>query len=368
MIGLKAETPWDIGDTEADKAKVKQLFAAILGSDVDPNDVAFTPSTAYAMSLAASNLESRLLPGKGEVLILEDQMHSNVLPWQHITTRRGKGSRLVIVQRPRDADWTTALLSKIQASTAIVAVPPCHWACGGLIDLVQVGKACRAVGAALVVDGTQYVGASPLDVTSVQPDLIACSVHKWCLCPYGASILYVSKEHHQTWEPLEQHDRNRLGADLVDCAPMDSELQVGYPTAFMSGARRFDMGGRPQYTLLPMMVCGLDLVLKLGVKNIAVTCEALTDRIAKGATELGFVIPPKRLRSAHIIGLKSAPGMPSEEALVGYLKQQPRPILVSERMGYIRVSPYIYNSVEEVDYFLSALARAIATLPVASRL
>jgi selenocysteine lyase/cysteine desulfurase len=62
---------------------------------------------------------------------------------------------------------------RIDRSTAIVAVPHCHWTDGGLIDLEAVAAACRRVGAALCVDATQSVGALPLDVRRIDPDFVA---------------------------------------------------------------------------------------------------------------------------------------------------------------------------------------------------
>ena len=308
-LGLKATTPWDIGDTEACKAEAKALYAQILGDGVDARDVAFTPSTSYAMSLAALNLAPRIVGEKREVVVLEDQMHSNVLPWQKACEERG--GRMRIVARPADGDWTAAALRAISRATAIVALPPCHWACGGTLDLIRIGEVCRTVGAALAIDGTQYIGAVPLAVGAIQPDFVAASVHKWLLSPYGASVVYVAPQHHAVWQPLEQHDRNRQGADDVDTLPMDQALEVGYPTAFYGGARRFDSGGRPHYCLMPMIRRAFELVLELGVARVAKRLEGITDRIADGAEALGFVVPPKQHRAPHIVGLQPRPGMPS---------------------------------------------------------
>jgi selenocysteine lyase/cysteine desulfurase len=93
------------------------------------------------------------------------------------------GAAFVSVPRPGDDDWTSALLSFIDRSTGIVAVPHCHWTDGGLIDLEAIGAACRRVGAVLCVDATQSVGALPLDVKRVDPDFLAVASYKWLLGP-----------------------------------------------------------------------------------------------------------------------------------------------------------------------------------------
>jgi len=60
------------------------------------------------------------------------------------------------------------VLGHITSAAAIVALPPCHWACGGQLDLVRIGDACRVYGAALAIDGTQFIGAVPLAVGLIQ--------------------------------------------------------------------------------------------------------------------------------------------------------------------------------------------------------
>jgi selenocysteine lyase/cysteine desulfurase len=81
-------------------------------------------------------------------------------------------------------------------------LPHCFWTDGTLIDLAAIGRRCREMGAALVVDATQSVGALPLDVAEVQPDFLVVSGYKWLLCPYTIGFLYVAP-HRQGGMPLE---------------------------------------------------------------------------------------------------------------------------------------------------------------------
>ena len=104
-----------------------------------------------------------------KILILEDQFPSNVYPWRELASR--EGAKLVTVPRPEDSDWTRALMEEIDGDTAVVAAPNCHWTDGSLVDLVRVGERVREVGAALVVDGIQSLGALPFDVSGGQAGL-----------------------------------------------------------------------------------------------------------------------------------------------------------------------------------------------------
>jgi selenocysteine lyase/cysteine desulfurase len=95
-------------------------------------------------------------------------------------------------------------LAAIGEQTAIVAVPHCHWTDGGLIDLVQVGERARQVGAALVVDGCQSVGALPLKIDEVQPDFVVTASYKWLLGPYTLGFMWMAPKHRQG-TPLEHN-------------------------------------------------------------------------------------------------------------------------------------------------------------------
>ena len=97
---------------------------------------------------------------------------------------------LKTIRRPPDNDWTAAVIDAIDHQIAIAALPNCHWTDGTLLDLVKIGARCRQVGAALVVDGTQSLGAMPFSVAAVQPDFLITTAHKWLLGPYSLGLAY----------------------------------------------------------------------------------------------------------------------------------------------------------------------------------
>src|SRR5262249_32565146 len=151
---------------------------------------------------------------------------------------------LVTVPRPADDDWTTAILARLGARTAIVALPHCHWTDGGLIDLERIGVAARGVGAALVLDLTQSLGALPFDIRRVDPDFMVAATYKWLLGPYSLGFLYVAPRRHGG-QPLEQGYLNRRDAEVT-------ARRLDYIEEFQPGARRYDMGEKSNFVLLPM--------------------------------------------------------------------------------------------------------------------
>jgi selenocysteine lyase/cysteine desulfurase len=229
--------------------------------------------------------------------------------------------------------------------TAVVAVPNCHWTDGSLVDLVRVGEAARSVGAALVVDGMQSVGARPLDVGEVQPDFLVTSSYKWLLGPYGLGFMYVG-ERFRDGEPIEHNWINRRGAE-------DFSRLVDYEDAYGPGARRYDVGERSNFVLLPMAVEALRQVLAWGVGEIETALGVLTGRIEERAREAGIGAVPARARAAHMIGLRLGPDTPADLAA----RLASEDVYVSVRGSSLRVSPHLYNTEGDVERLFAALAR-----------
>merc|ERR1712216_794100 len=176
-------------------------------------------------------------------IILEDQMSSNVYPWQLL--QRTHGLALEAIPYPRDGDWTKALLRRLAdlenegRRVAVVALPVYLWTDGsGPVDLDAVSKVCRdsarRMRTSLVVDGSQSVGAVPFDIQRTPVDFLAASVHKWMFGGYGLSCMYVAR--HWWADPRmeslvkDEHPRAHM-ANGDDEVAFDTTLP-GYPVAF----------------------------------------------------------------------------------------------------------------------------------------
>src|SRR5215203_2768764 len=335
--------PWELtpDDFFEEAEEVRALFAKLVGGDT--GGVAIIPSVSYGISVAAANVAVR----EGEkILILEDQFPSNVYAWRNLAEQ--SGARLITVPRPEDFDWTRVLLEEIDAETAVVAVPNCHWTDGSLVDLVRVGEGARAAGAALVVDAIQSLGAHPFDVSEVRPDFLVASSYKWLLGPYGIGFMHVGEDYREG-DPIEHNWINRRGSQ-------DFSGLVAYQDAFQPGARRYDVGERSNFALLPMAAEALRQLLDWRVENVSETIGTLTDLIEQKAGELGIVTIPKERRARHMIGLMLGPDAPHDLAT----RLTAHNVFVSVRGESVRVSPHLYNTQEDVDRLFAVLGRITA--------
>jgi len=150
--------PWQIQSEDwfTDPEKLRQLAARVINADAD--GMAIIPSVSYGISIAAANLPV----GKGQqILVLDKEYPSNYYAWAELA--KANGAELLTVEK-RETNWTNAILNSITERTAIITVPNCHWTNGDLIDLVKVGEKARQVGAALVVDASQAMGAYSIDI------------------------------------------------------------------------------------------------------------------------------------------------------------------------------------------------------------
>jgi selenocysteine lyase/cysteine desulfurase len=330
--------PWRIRaeDFFSESERARALFARLLGAGAD--DIALVPAASYGLAVAAANLP---VGARRRILVLAEQFPSNVYTWRTLAAQ--SGAEVVTVARAADGDWTRAVLARLDQRVAITAVPHCHWIDGGLLDLAAIGARCRDVGSALVVDATQSLGALPLDLAAVRPDYLVCPGYKWLLGPYSLGYLYVAPAR-QDGRPLEQNWIARAGSE-------DFARLIDYQQLYQPGARRFDVGERSNFALLPVSIVGLEQLLAWGTGRIAATLAAMTMMIAERAAGLGLRAAPTHLRAGHYLGLRFPHGAP--EGLPERLAAEQ--VHVSMRGDSLRVTPHLYNDDGDIERLFAVL-------------
>ena len=332
--------PWTLGASDffSEIELLREQLAQVINAQA--GDIALVPSVSYGIQIAAANLAPK--PGQN-VIVLEDQFPSNVYPWRALVKKNQ--AELRTVARPSDGDWTSAVLQAMDQNTAICALPNVHWTDGSLVDLMQVGRRCRQLGAALVVDATQSVGVMPFDVEQIKPDFLVVGLYKWMLGPYSLGFVYASPQR-QDGSPLEENWINRKDAE-------DFAGLVAYRDEYQAGARRYDMGEKSNFFLLPVAVAALKQILEWQVDEIAATLSVMTGEITRRARELGYTVPDQDKRGPHLLGIGFPPGTAGQAAQ----RLAAEKIMVSVRGNAMRVAPHLYNTEKDIDRLITALAR-----------
>jgi selenocysteine lyase/cysteine desulfurase len=335
-------------DFFAESDEVRRLFAELIHAE-DAARVAIIPAMSYALANVARN--TPIAAGQNIVVCAED-FPSDIYTWRKVAHRSGATLRVASAPAQQTGwgeEWNARVLEAIDADTAVVAVPHAHWTDGTRFDLITIGAAARAVGAAFVIDGTQSVGALPFDVREVRPDALICAGYKWLLGPYSIGAAYFGPRYDHG-EPIEDNWIVRRGSE-------DFQRLVDYEDEYAPGAIRYDVGERSNFILLPMFVAAMRMILEWTPGRIQQYCRRLAAQPIEQARALGFTVEEDKWRGSHLFGLRMPPGLDLSrlhEAL------ERRRIFVSLRGSALRVSPNVYNDQEDLDALVRVLTDVVS--------
>ena len=324
--------------------ELRQLFAKLVGTSAAER-IAIIPSVSYGMANAAKNIP---LKPNDEILIVGEQFPSNYYIWQRSADEAG--AKIKIVTAPdsleRSKDWNLRILESIHKGTKVVSMAQVHWADGTLFDLEAIQKRAASVGAYLVLDLTQSLGAMPFSLEKIKADVVVCAAYKWLMGPYSIGAAYYS-ERFDHGVPIEESWINRLGSD-------DFSQLVNYESNHRPGARRYEVGEASNFILLPMMIEGLKQIFEWGPENI----QSYTDEISRDCVlhlrKQGYRIEDDRYRANHLFGIRIPKDRDVEKLKSNLLKYK---IKVSFRGDATRVSPNVYNSKKDFDILLDCLTK-----------
>ena len=332
-------------DFYQDSDRARALFAQLINAP-DPMRIAIIPSASYGIATAARNLPCA--PDQ-TIVVTSEQFPSNVYSWRKLAQQRRAQLRVVrpLSNSQRGSAWNEALLEAIDEHTAIVAVPHVHWTDGTRFDIDRVAARARSFGAALVVDGTQSVGALPFDVQRVQPDALIVAAYKWLLGPYSIGFAYYGSRFNNG-EPIEENWITREGSE-------NFRALVNYRDGYQPGALRYDVGERSNFILTPMVIAALEQILDWQPARIQAYCRALcADAIAE-VQAMGFSVEAEAWRAHHLFGIR----MPATVDLAElHASLQSAGVFASLRGSALRVAPNVYNDAGDVDALVQVLRAA----------
>ena len=329
--------------------RLRELFARLVHVD-EPNRIAIQPGVSYGVATAARNLP---VDAGQNIVITHEQFPGNVYAWRRMAGDAGAELRAVAPGDgghgggERGRRWNERLLETVDARTAIVSVPVVHWTDGTWFDLEALGARCRDVGAALVIDATQSVGAMDFDVSKVQPDALIVAAYKWLLGPYSLSLAYYGPRF-DDGTPLEETWIAREKSS-------DFQNLVDYQDEYVGGAIRYDVAERSNFFLAPIAAASLKLLNEWGPDRIQEYCRTLTRDFLAEVGELGYTVEDEAWRGAHLFGLR----MPSAVDLTALRDAlAARNVSASLRGSALRLSPNVYNDETDMGVLLDVLKAA----------
>jgi selenocysteine lyase/cysteine desulfurase len=315
--------------------EVRALAGRLLHAD--PQDVAFVKNTSEGIDFVAEGFPWK--PGDN-VVTAEEEYPANIYPWLNLKDR-GVETRRVPSRAGRiDLDDIRAALD---ARTRLVSLSAVEFASGYRNDLDALGTLCRERGIYFFVDAIQALGVLPLDVQASPIDFLSADGHKWLLGPEGAGIFYIRRELVDLLHPIGVGWHSVVGA--WDFATVDFRLK---PNAGRWESGSMNIGG------ISALGASIELLLDIGIDKLEKRVLELTDHVCERARQAGIDVFSSRQpgEASGIVSLL-APGGVAPRDLVRRCRDAG--IVINQRAGRLRVSPHVYNTIEEIERLIEVI-------------
>ena len=218
---------------------------------------------------------------------------------------------------------------------------------GHAVDLAALGRVCRRAGVTFVVNGSQAVGARPLDLAALPVDALVSCGFKWLCGPYGTGFCWL---HPDLLASLTYRPAYWLGHLSQD----DLGQEAAYRLRDDLGAATYDVFGTANFLTFRPWTASVEYLL--GPRHRP------GRRPRPGA---GRAVPPGLDPDRYRL---ASPGQgPRRSTLVvfGHHRPERTPELyrrlaaagvdVAFRRGRLRVSPHLYNTEADLDRALEVL-------------
>lgn len=312
-------------------ASLRNRAAQLIGA-ASPGEIAIVKNTSEGIAVVATGIDWK--PGD-RVIAFKEEFPANYYPWLRLEERGIKVIWLSIYD-------SLHRIAEVLPGARLLAISHVNYLSGHRVDLEAIGQLCRQHGCFYFVDAIQGMGAFPIDVQRCHIDALAADGHKWMLGPEGNGVLYVKQERLQEIQPTEFGWTNPAG--YTDYSSRDMTLRPD--------AGRYECG-----TLNTIGCFGhaaaLELLLEVGINDIAQTVTSLADQLALALQAKGYelMLPRTESTSSGIVTFRH----PRKDCrlIVSDLKRCK--VQAASRQGWVRLSPHFYISPDQIRRALEAL-------------
>ena len=316
-------------------------------------EIIFTSGATHSLNLAAWSLGEAFIKEGDEIIVSEAEHHSNIVPWQMLCSRKGAKLRVLPVDDSGSLrlDLLPGLLSE---RTRIVSV--CHASnVLGLVNPVhEIAAMVHAAGALLVVDGAQGIVHQNVDVQALGCDFYAFSGHKMYGAP-GTGVLWGRRE------LLEQMPPMFGGGEMIGTVRWSGTTYAPLPQKFEAGTQ--NISGTPCF--VPAIGQTRKMQQDEALKEFIYTelqripglrLFGTADDLEQKLPVFSFAVEGAHHEDLALIMDKMGVALRS-----GQMCAEP----LMDRFGVtgmLRASFAPYNTMQEAEYFLSSLRKAITML------
>jgi selenocysteine lyase/cysteine desulfurase len=311
----------------------RAALARFAGADAD--EIAIIRNTSEGNNMVVNGLDL----GPGDDVLLWDENHpTNATAWDVKAQRDGcTVHRVSTPPAPNDANELIGPFERAMTPrTRVVAFSHVSNVSGIRLPAREICELARSRGARTLVDGAQSFGAIPIDLHAMGCDFFTASSHKWFLGPKEAGVLYV----------------RRAAIDGL----WASNVGVGWSRALEHGAQKFDNLGQRDDATVAAMGTTTEYHETLGPsrirERIVALVSALRDRLSDAVPGIRFNPDvPGELSAGVLIFV-----LPRGDVATNYERlYREHAIALAPRGEGIRLSPHIYNTMEDVGRVVEAV-------------
>ena len=324
-----------------------------------PEEIIFTKNATEALNLVAYSYGRANIREGDEIVITISEHHSNIVPWQFVAKTRG--ATLKYIYLAEDGNLSAEdIAAKITEKTKIVAVTHVSNVLGLVNDVRTIADRAHAVGAVIVVDGSQSVPHIAVDVQAMNAEFFAFSGHKM-LSPMGIGVLYGK------YNILDAMPPFLFGGDMIDYVGEQETTFAELPAKFEAGTQNVSGASG--------LIAAIDYLEKVGFERIERIEHDLLAYALPKLRELPFVelygCDSARDNKTGIITFNVKDIHPHDVASIldsygvairaGHHCAQPLMRYLGQN-ATCRASFYLYNTHEDIDQFIEALKKVRGVL------
>jgi len=321
--------------------RLRGLLGRLIGAPAE--QIILGNSASWGLQVLANGLPWRQ---GDEVLVLADEFPATVFPWL-VTERHGVTVRQLALGEP--VLQPERLQQEISPRTRVVAVNWVRSLTGHVVDVAGLHEVCERSGVHLVLNVTQGLGALPFDIRRYRVAAISCSGFKWLCGPYATGFAWIRPDVLQRMHPVQAY-----WLALPDGVELDLNREGEHRLRDNLGARAYDVFGTANFLNFIPWAAALEYLLAQGADAIAGHDRALVEQLIGllEGSDYRFISPTGADQRAAIVVASAADPADNEAA---YRRLTEAGIDAALRAGNIRLSPHLYNTVDQIDYAAAIL-------------
>ena len=312
-------------------------------------EIIFTKGTTESINLVAFSFCEQFLTEGDEIIVSEMEHHSNIVPWQ-LAALRKKATIVTLPFSDSGELQLDKLPSLINKKTKLIAVAQVSNVLGTINPVAEIIKMAHDNNVVVLIDGAQAVQHLQVDVQKLDADFYAFSAHK-IYGPNGVGVLYGKKK----W--LDQMPPYQGGGEMISEVSFDGTTFNEIPFKFEAGT--------PNITGVVAFGAVIDFIKEIGLENIAEWENGLLNYASEKLKQIaglriyGEATAKSSVISFNIDGIHPYDlGMLLDKMGVAVRTGHLCADTVIQHFGIqgcVRISFGMYNTKDEIDYFIETL-------------